>query len=224
MELVPKEGNESSWPTCVSGGASEGGGGGGGGGGRARGGGGPGGAGGGRARAAGAVRAGGGRGGRSAVPRRRRALGRARGAEAAAAAGTQGRAGPGAQQGRRQRQRQRRRRRHRRPGAGAGEGRQDRAGASLPRCPHGLCHLSRGFFPVAWGTQRPRLKPELGQGGPGVRGVSGDLERALGSGRGAGRGRANFPELGAFRARGPPLACSPRYHPPPAPGFPLSIR
>lgn len=186
VELVPREGNASSCPTRVSGGASEAGCGGGGAV-RAEFGEGP--------RGAGEERAGGGSGGRSAVQRRRRELGRARGAEAAAAAGTQGRAGPGAQQGRRQRQRQRRRRHHR-PGAGAGEGRRVRAGASLPRCPHGFRHLSRGFFPVAQGTQRPGLQPEFGQGSPGVRGVSGDLERALGGGRGAGRGRANFPELG----------------------------
>lgn len=157
-------------------------------------------------RGAGEEGAGGGSSGRSAVQRRRRELGRARGTEAVAAAGTQGRAGPGAQQGRRQRQRQRRR--HRRPRAGAGEGRRDRAGASLPCWPQGFCLLPRGFFRVARGPRGLGCSQSLA-GGPGVRGVSGDLERAPGSGRGAGRGRTNFPELGASRARRPPSACFP---------------
>lgn len=117
-----------------------------------------------------------------------------------------GRAGPGAQQGRRQRQRQQRR--HRRPRAGAGEGQRDRAGASLPRCPQGFCLLPRGFFRVARGPRGLGCSQSLARG-LGVRGVSGDLERAPGNGRGAGRGRTNFPELGASRARRPLSTCFP---------------
>lgn len=163
----------------------------------------------------------GGGGGRGERGRREREEGAAGGAQCSGGGGSSG--GRGAQRRRRRRGRRAGPGRARSRGGGSGNGSgggsvaperaQVRVGDTGPGPLFPAARKGSASFPAASsvspGNPAASAAVRAWPGGPGVRGVSGDLERAPGSGRSAGRGRTNFPELGSSRTRRPPLACFP---------------